>query len=65
MCDSYEAEFDYSEPDPDKLREFGERYTALPFEHELARLHRICDDDDEYFSSDDEELLGFLTANRS
>lgn len=65
VCDSFQAEFcDFGWDDEDsdeyqqRLREFGERYTALPVQHWMDWAHdveRRLDDEDEYVDMDEEE----------
>jgi len=68
VCDSFQAEFEDSdlEDDPlgyvERLKAFGERYTALPFEHELMPLYREIADCG--LDMDEEERLEFLTVHR-
>ena len=69
LCDTFTADFEDSDYEDDpagydaRLKVFGERYTALPFSHEIMRLTRELDDD-EYLDPDDEELLAWLTVQR-
>jgi len=70
LCDTFTAEFSYPDYEDDadwdfqrRLKEFGERYTALSFEHELMPLYREMQDVG--LDCDEEERLEFLTVHRA